>query len=362
MRLDIHLAKKYPQYSRSHLQKLIKAGKVLVNGKIVSPHYQINKGGKRDSRISFSENIIPPEKIDLSPDKSIKLDIVYDDENYLVINKPDGLVVHPSESVKSHTLVNAILAYYPPIKNIGDQKNNNNYQLSQPQPKADGPLAQKAGLLQRGMGLWSKPLAEIINYRPGIIHRLDKDVSGLMVIAKTQAAFDDLKRQFQGHEIKKKYTCLVHGNVKKDSGEINIPIGRSKKGYKMSAQPTGQARSSDRAPKQATTKFKVLQRFKNFTLLKIQTLTGRTHQIRVHLQAIGHPIVGDPIYKSRNQEIKKSTLRQTQGGEKQEIKIDAPRLFLHADLLEFHDLKNQPKKFKLELPEELKNLLKSYNE
>lgn len=318
MRLDQHLKKKHGQYSRAYLQKLIKAGAVLVNGKKVSPHYQIKPSDK------ITENITPPEKIDLSPDESIKLDVVYEDENYLVINKPAGLVVHPSESVKSHTLINALLAHYPPIKNVGDKKNNINYQLPVP----------------------SRVEESIINYRPGIVHRLDKDASGVMIIAKTQTAFDDLKKQFQKHTIKKEYTALVYGNVKKDSGEINRPIGRSSKGYKMSTYGPGRTRSLDRVPKAAVTKFEVVKPYKNFTLLKIQSLTGRTHQIRVHLHAIGHPIVGDPIYTHKNTKTRKH---------------ENNRLFLHADLLEFCDLKNQAKKFKLDLPSELKNILKKLN-
>ncbi len=310
MRLDRHLTEKYPNYSRSYLQKLIKEGKILVNGKIVSPHYQLKPND------TITEKIIPPEKIDLSPDKSIKLDIVYEDENYLVINKPAGLVVHPSESVKSHTLINALLSHYPPIKNVGDKKSICNFQFS------------------------------ICNYRPGIVHRLDRDVSGLMIIAKTQAAFDDLKHQFQNHKIKKEYTALVYGNVAREEGEIRVPIGRSKSGSKMSART--QPKKGDRT---AITRYKVIRRFDNYTLLKIQTLTGRTHQIRVHLSWLGHPIVGDPLYKTKKQKSIKTI--------KQESKAEIARVFLYADYLEFHDIKNQTKTFKLDLPGELKNILKN---
>lgn len=307
MRLDIHLAQKYPHYSRSHLQKLIKSGAVLVNNKIVTPHYQLKPTDK------ITENLTPPEKINLSPDASIKLDIIYEDANYLVVNKPPGLIVHPSESAKSRTLVNALLAYYPPIKNIGDKKSICDFQFA------------------------------ICNHRPGIVHRLDRTVSGLMVVAKTQAAFNNLKLQFQNRKIKKEYTALVYGNVSRDQGEINLAIGRSKKGNKMSART--QPKEKDKA---ALTRYRVIKRFKNFTLLKIQTLTGRTHQIRVHLHAIGHPIVNDPLYKSKSVKKEGSGIRHQASG---------PRLFLHADFLEFRDLNNQPKTFKLTLPKELKNIL-----
>lgn len=304
MRLDKHLSQLHPEFSRAHLQKLIKDGKILINNKKTSPHYQI----KSDDKIV--EIITPPAEIDLSPDPLIKLEIVCEDENYLVINKPAGLVVHPSESVKSHTLVNAILSHCPQVKNIRD------------------PLVTNDQLLAT-------------NLRPGIVHRLDRDVSGLMVIAKTQAAFDDLKRQFQNRKIKKKYTALVYGNVVKDQGEINLSIGRSKDGHKMSARH--QPKLND---KTAITKYRVVKRFKVFTLLKIQTLTGRTHQIRVHLRAIGCPIVGDQTYKTNKTKKRKN-------------KIEIARIFLYADYLEFHDLKNQTKTFKLDLPDELENILKN---
>ncbi|NQU77828.1 RluA family pseudouridine synthase [Candidatus Falkowbacteria bacterium] len=320
MRLDIHLTKKYPEYSRSHLQKLIKSKAVLVNNKTVKPHYQLKPTDK------ITEKITPPKKIDLSPDKSKKLNIIHEDNNYLVINKPAGLVVHPSESVKSKTLVNLLIAHYPPIKNIGDH--NPELRVASPELR-----------------------------RPGIVHRLDKDVSGLMVIAKTQDAFNNLKKQFKSHTIKKEYTCLVHGNVKKDSGIITTPIGRSHKGYKMSAHT--QPKEKD---KQAVTKYVVIKRYLNstlnpskesgsgLTLLKIQTLTGRTHQIRVHLSSIGHPILGDPIYKSKSKNRLSAISNQQ----------STIRVFLVADLLQFQDLQNHPKKFKLELPKELKNTLKNY--
>lgn len=318
MRLDHYLKKKHSQYSRSYLQKLIKAGKILVNKKIVTPHYQIKPIDK------ITEKIIPPEKINLSPDKSIKLNVIYEDENYLVTNKPTGLVVHPSESVKSHTLVNALLAHYPKIKHLRDALVTND-QLPVPS-QVKGPVT---------------------NFRPGIIHRLDKDVSGLMVSAKTQLAFNHLKSQFQNHAIKKGYTGLVHGLVKKDSGEINLAIGRSKTGFKMSART--QPKEKD---KFAITRYRVIKRYKNFTLLKLQTLTGRTHQIRVHLHAIGHPLVGDPIYRARRRGGKNTSSLNPQA---------SSRLFLHADHLEFKDLQGNIKKFKLDLPEELQSIIKSLN-
>lgn len=318
MRLDLHLTKKYPQYSRAHLQKLIKSRAVLVNKKIVTPHYNLKPSDK------ITEKITPPEKIDLSPDKLIKLNIIFEDKNYLVINKPSGLVVHPSESVKSHTLVNALIAHYPPIKTVGDHNPNSEIRILNSE--------------------FRPPTSDL--RRPGIVHRLDKDVSGLMVIPKTQSAFNNLKQQFKNHKIKKQYTALVKGNLKKDTGQITLEIGRSSKGYKMLAYPpklpgrTGERRGT-KTPKQAITKYKIIKRFNNHTLLKIQTLTGRTHQIRVHLHAINHPIVGDSIYRTK----------------KIKSKISFERVFLHADYLEFKNLENKTKKFKLELPKKLKNIL-----
>ena len=171
--------------------------------------------------------------------------------------------------------------------------------------------------------------------RPGIVHRLDKEVSGVMVIALSQKTFDYLKNQFQNHQVKKEYLCLTHGLVEADEGKINFPMERSRLSGKMVSRPKGEE------GKESITEFIVLKRFSRYTYLKVNILTGRTHQIRSHLQAYGYPIVGDPLYK--NKKILEN--------------LELNRLFLHAHLLRFLDLNNEFQEFEAKLPDELNNIL-----
>lgn len=340
-RLDKFLTQYLPDYSRSWIQKLIKEGLILVNQKKVSSHYILKQGDK------IKVELKKPETIDLSPKKG-KLDIVFEDKNFLVVNKPAGLVVHPSLAHrKGDTLVNLLLACCPEIKNVGEKLR---LEVGAPDPA--------------GSRVAPKPL---LGGRPGIVHRLDKDVSGLMVIAKTQRAFEHLKDQFKNRKVKKEYLVLVHGKVKELKGRISFSIGRSKKkGFKMIIRPSKSKNSwaslggwnnqegrpsdssradSSRTParrlKTAETFYQVIKHFPNYTLLKIQIKTGRTHQIRVHLNAIGHPIVGEKIYKPRKFKTE-----------------DIGRLFLHACTLGFWDLDGKWKEFKISLPMELKQFFK----
>lgn len=244
--------------------------------------------------------------------------IIFEDDNYLVINKPAGLAVHGGGNIKEATLVDWLLGYYPQIKNIGED-----------------------------------------DTRPGIVHRLDKDVSGLMVVAKTQAAFLDLKAQFQEREINKEYTALVYGKLLKEAGEINFPIKRASEGYKMAAMPLNAIdllsrrtpKDRDRGniegifkAKEASTEFQIIKKFVNYTLIKVKIKTGRTHQIRVHFYAYGHPLVGDTLYftpktKAKNQKLKLG------------------RVFLVANHLAFTDLTGEKRDYKIDLPEELQAFL-----
>lgn len=242
-------------------------------------------------------------------------EIIAETPEYLVINKPAGLAVHAGGNLKEPTLADWLLANYKKIKNVGDD-----------------------------------PI------RPGLVHRLDKEVSGLMVIAKTQKSFDNLKNQFKEREVNKEYIALVHGRVAKDFGEINFPITRSQEGYKMAALPSGsEALLRRRHPKErdqgnieswlksraALTEFEVLKRFVNYTLLRVSIKTGRTHQIRVHFFALGYPLVGDNLYCTKKTEMKNK-------------KLNLGRVFLVADHLSFRDLKGETQDFKIDLPEELK--------
>lgn len=243
-----------------------------------------------------------------------KIPIIYEDENCLVINKPAGLAVHGGGNIKEETLVDWLIDKYPEIKNVGEDLN-----------------------------------------RPGIVHRLDMDVSGLMVIAKNNESFQDLKRQFKERKTEKEYSALVYGKVSKDGDLINFPIKRSKDGNKMAALPKNtEELLTRRHPKnrdkgniggffkarEAITEFTVIQRFVNYTLLKIRIKTGRTHQIRVHFFAYGHPLVGDDLYFTKKTKDKNA-------------KINLGRVFLVASRLSFTDRKGEKKEFKIDLPDEL---------
>lgn len=243
-------------------------------------------------------------------------EIIFEDTNYLVINKPAGLIVHGGPGIKDEVLTDLLVKRYPALKEVGDD-----------------------------------------SLRPGIVHRLDKEVSGLMVIAKTNNAFENLKEQFKNRNIHKEYLALAHGQIDKDEEEINFPIKRARDGYKMAAIPFNSEKILNREhlknrdagnitaltkAKPAVTIFKVIKRFINFTYLSVKIKTGRTHQIRVHLHAYGHPLVGDNLYATSKTKAKNK-------------KIDLDRIFLVANNLSFKDLGGEIKSFKIDLPAELIN-------
>ena len=289
-RIDKFLAEKF-KISRAFIQKQIKNGSITVNNDKINAHYKPMLGDIIEIEKTEKD---PP---DISPSKTIKFKIIEKTDDYIVIEKPARLVVHPAEGIHELTLVNGLLAKYPEIAKVGENE-----------------------------------------LRPGIVHRLDRDVSGLMVIARTQKMFDHLKKQFQERSIEKEYTALVHGVIEDEDGTINTPIGRSKtKDGKMAAH--SQETEGDR---EAITEFEVIERKKNYTLLSVKILTGRSHQIRVHLNSIEYPIVGDKLYT--NKRIKNADLN---------------RLFLHASRLAFNDLDSERKEYKSKLPKELINFLSS---
>ena len=240
--------------------------------------------------------------------------IITETADYLVINKPAGLAVHGGGNLKEATLADWLIARYPKIKTVGDDP-----------------------------------------ARPGLVHRLDKDVSGLMVIAKNNKSFASLKEQFKDREVNKEYIALAHGRIAQDGGTIDFPITRSQGGYKMAAIPANASdllsrrhpRGRDQGniegwfkSRQALTEFTVLQRFINYTLLRVNIKTGRTHQIRVHLFAYGHPLVGDNLYCTKKTGAKNK-------------KIGLGRVFLVAAHLEFRDLSGKRLNFETGLPDEL---------
>ena len=251
-RIDIYISKQL-NISRSLVQKYIKEGNVSVCNKAVKSAYRVKRGDE------IKVKIPPPREINILPEK-ISLDILYEDSDIIVVNKPAGMVVHPAGSYGySGTLVNALLYHCKNLSGIG-------------------------GFL-----------------RPGIVHRLDKGTSGLLVVAKNDKAHQELSKQFKERKVLKKYLALVHGTFKEESGEIKVPIGRSIKNIKKMGVLSKKKR-------EAVTIFKVLERFKNATLLEVTTKTGRTHQVRVHLSFLNHPIIGDSLYGRKDKIINRQAL------------------------------------------------------
>ena len=295
-RLDVFLAETLAEQSRSQLQKIIKQGLVKINEKIVTPHYNL----KEDDEVEVLSTTKQEKTKEIAKKVKVqmpKIEIVKETEDYLVINKVAGLIVHGDKHITEATLADVLVKKFPEIKKIGDDP-----------------------------------------FRPGIVHRLDKDVSGLMVVARTQKFFEHIKKQFQNRTTDKKYTALVFGKIVKDELTIDFPIERSVSGHKMASRPNNQGGRT------AISKVNVLQRFINYTLVRVQIITGRTHQVRTHLAAYGNPIVGDNIYATKTTKEKNK-------------KLNTGRVYLVADELSFKDLQGERQSFKIELPEEFKELL-----
>ena len=246
-RIDSYLVEKKVNLSRTLIQKMLEDEKILVNGKKQKPSYKPEEGDV------ITIEIPKPEETDLKP-QNIPIDIIYEDNDIIVVNKPKGMVVHPANGNPDGTLVNAILAICKDsLSGIGGE------------------------------------------IRPGIVHRLDKDTSGLLIVAKNDQAHINMSKQIQDRKVIKKYIALVKGIIAEDSATIDMPIARSTKDRKkMAVDPKG---------KEAITHFKVLKRYDKYTLLEIKIDTGRTHQIRVHMAYIGHPVVGDMQYSNGKNEF-----------------------------------------------------------
>ena len=246
-RIDAYLTRKKENVSRVTIQRLIAENKILVNEKKTKGSYKVQANDK----ITVKED--KPKEISLKAQK-IPIEIIYEDKDIIVVNKPKGMVVHPANGNLDGTLVNAIMAICKDsLSGIGGE------------------------------------------IRPGIVHRLDKDTSGILIVAKNDKAHINLSEQIKNHEVQKTYIALVRGIVRENEATINMPIGRSTKDRKkMAVSKNG---------KNAVTHFKVLKRYNKYTLLQIKIDTGRTHQIRVHMAEIGHPVVGDYVYSNGKNEF-----------------------------------------------------------
>ena len=286
IRLDKALKNLVPDKSRSYLSQLITDGKILLNGKVCKPSDTV----KLNDEITIED--VEPKTLDVQA-SDMNLDIVYEDEDVAVVNKPKNMVVHPANGNYDNTLVNGLL-----------------YELDE--------LSEINGVV-----------------RPGIVHRIDKDTTGLLMIAKNDNASKSLTDQLKAHTCKRRYHALVHGIINESKGRINAPIGRDKNDRKkMAVVKDG---------KEAITNFTVLKRFKEFTYIECALETGRTHQIRVHMQFIGHPIVGDQSYGRRKP-------------------IGDQGQFLHAKTIGFiHPRTNEWVEFDSEIPQYFSDFMKELN-
>jgi len=290
-RLDAFLAENIDGWSRSRLQRLIESEDVLVNEKAVKPSYKIREGDE------IEVDLVEIPVAQFEPE-NIPLDIVYEDEYLAVINKPAGMVVHPGAGVQSGTLANAVAYHFSLFTHHSS-----------------------------------------LTTRLGIVHRLDKDTSGLIVVAKTDEIHEALSEQFRERLVYKSYVALVHGSPDKNTGKIEASIGRNKHNrLRMKVATTGRS---------ALSLWKVRKRYEKFTLLDVEIKTGRTHQIRVHMGYINHPIVGDEIYnEGRDNTVADTNIRNSIAS--------MPRFFLHAEKLSFtHPKTNEKMDFVQPLPEEL---------
>src|SRR6267378_3127652 len=283
LRLDHFVAKRLPQYSRSRLQQLIRSGFVRLNGASTRPRQIVRAGDKIDVRES------PVEQIETRPQR-IPLDILFEDEDLIVINKPAGLTVHPGAGQREHTLVNALLSHCTTLSGIGGKE------------------------------------------RPGIVHRLDKETSGCLIVAKNDIAHRELSRQFADRTVEKIYFALVAGKLRKPAGVIEERIGRHPVHRKRMSATTLRGRA-------ARTEYRVIRSSDQASLIECRLHSGRTHQIRVHLHHLGHPVLGDKVYAPR-------------------LVKDSPRQMLHAWRLGFHHPRTQEwKSFEAPLPDDFNGAL-----
>ena len=282
-RLDVFLTETFSEKSRSFWQKEIKKGAVLVNNEKSSVHRFL----KENDEVSIKQ-----ERKKIIKQKTLKYKLIFECPDYLIVEKPAGVLTHTNG--KELGLADQLVKDFPEIKKVGEED------------------------------------------RRGIVHRLDRDASGLLVVSRTKKSFEHIKKQFEQREVKKIYLALVYGAMPRDEGDLDFAIGHGEE--KMAARPVGGE------GREASTHFEVIKRFKNYTYINVRIFTGRTHQIRAHMLAYGHPIVGDKIYQSHKQKIKEPS---------------CGRLFLHSHILGFKNLAGESVEYKSELPKELNDCLKN---
>ena len=297
LRLDRFLSDR-EGISREFAKKLILNGHVLINDHPAKPSHRIRPGER------IRVEIPPPQPLDLRPER-MELDLIYQDDHLIVLNKPAGIAVHPGAGVKSGTLVNALLGIFPDLPGVGGVE------------------------------------------RPGIVHRLDKDTSGVMVVAKSDLAHRDLIEQFRRREVRKRYLALICGVPLDTSFVIDAPIGRSIHDRKKFSVNSA-------SPKEAITEVRVLEDYGRYALVEARPRTGRTHQIRVHLSHIGHPVVGDPLYGGG----RRRSIREAPDEEIRKVMERIRRQMLHAHTLAFrHPATGRWMTFSVPVPEDMKRVI-----
>jgi 23S rRNA pseudouridine1911/1915/1917 synthase len=288
-RLDVFLSERINELTRSQVQRFIEERKVRVNGIARKSSYKLKSGEK----VEIEYELVRPPKI---KPENVPVNVLYSDDHIAIIDKPSGMVVHPGAGKSHHTLVNSLLYRFPDLKEVGPEE------------------------------------------RPGIVHRLDKETSGLMVVARNLKAYELLQQQFRKREVEKTYLGLIRGRMPEKKGKISWSIGRHvKHGERISVKT--------KKPREAETHYSVQKEYEEYSLLEIKPLTGRTHQIRVHMAASGHPLAGDTRYGHRKS------------------KPSFPRLFLHASCLSFIHPETQKRiEFSSPLPQESKSFLEKLEE
>ncbi len=297
-RLDTVIAARFPALSRSYAGRLIRSGQITINGLTKKPGYVTRRGDM------IRSEILPPQPVTSKPEP-IPLSILYEDADLIVVNKPPGLVVHPAPGHRSGTLVNALLYHCRDLKGIGGE------------------------------------------LRPGIVHRLDKDTSGTLVVAKNDTTHHGLSQQFKKRQVEKRYLTLVYGAIKESAGVIDLPIGRHPTHRKKMSTRSRRSRSTE-------TRWQIQESFSGVSLLEVDLKTGRTHQVRVHCAAMGHPVVGDGVYggKRRWKELPSQVL--------QDILKGVRRQMLHAWKLTFeHPRLGQRMAFESPLPKDMALILEA---